>query len=80
MARYKIREVIFKDFHAEPGQLVTVAEAAKMTGMSLSGVIAAGTRGVLREVIDVEQKKSRQDRRYYIRRDVEAFAKRRKSD
>jgi hypothetical protein len=68
---FTVREVKYVPWGGNPADLVTLAEAAKITGLTLPGLIRAVERGVLTEVINAEAKV--QGRRMLVRAEVEAF-------
>lgn len=74
---YQIKTVVYKDIDVDPGELVSMLEAAKMLGMTSPGVSSAMARGMLREVVDSDAFKWR-GRRFLFREDVAAFALQRK--
>lgn len=52
---YKVRRVVYEDVAVDPNELVTLAYAARILGMSKPGVINALERGMLTEIIDDER-------------------------
>jgi hypothetical protein len=68
---YKIRKVIYEPIEVEPKSLMTLTEAAKELGISLSGVARAIDSGSLREVIDTEA--SYHGHRLVFRKEVSAL-------
>lgn len=77
MGKYKIRVVEYHDVEVNPETLVTVTEAAQITGMKKSGVIRAIERGVLTEIVDTEE--GYRGRRL-LRSECEAYARKRGSE
>jgi len=66
---YKIRRIIYEEIDLKPDQLVTVAEAARIVGSSLSSVVSNLNAGRLTEVINMSAK-LRQARRLLLRDEV----------
>jgi hypothetical protein len=67
----QIRVVKYTPWNGNRSELVTLAEAAQITGLTLPGVVNAVARGVLTEIID--DREVFHGRRLLIRAEVEAF-------
>ena len=75
---FKMRKITYVDVDIDRSKLVSLAEAAEITGVSLPGVIRAIERGALTEIIDEDA--GYHNRRLLIRDEVEEFKKRREID
>jgi len=71
---YKIREVTYQEIDIDRGQLMTMAEAGRMLGITLSGVISAIERGGLTEIVDDEARFH--GRRLLLKSEVEKMVNR----
>ena len=71
---YQIARTVYEDApHLQPEDVLTLAEAAKLLGVSVQAVAQALDRGALTTVIDPDAP-SRQGRRLVLRAEVEAMA------
>ena len=68
---YTVRVVKYEPWTGDPSSLVSMAEARKITGMTLPGVIAAVLRGELTEIINDQAKFH--GRRCLLRSEVEHY-------
>jgi hypothetical protein len=72
---YMVRKVVYESVDVDSGDLVTLSVAARLTRMSMPGLVKAVERGRLTEIID--DSADYHGRRLLLRREVEAFAARR---
>ena len=73
---YQIKRVIYESFDISPSLLVTVTEAAQLSGVSKQGINSAMERGALTVILDDANRfhKSR-PRRLLLRSEVLSFWK-----
>jgi len=69
---YQIRRTIYEEIDLEPDKLITIAEAARMLGSSLTSVISNLDAGRLTEVINPSAR-LRQARRLLLRAEVDSW-------
>ncbi len=75
---YKKRVTTYVEVDVQPGELVTLADAAKMLDMSMPGLIRAIERGALTEIIDEEA--GYHGRRLLLPAEVERFKRERREE
>lgn len=77
MITLQIREVTYRDVEIDPADVVSMREAADILGMTTQGVGSALSREQLTELVDPDASKAK-ERRYLLRKEVEALAARKK--
>jgi len=78
VGRYKREEINLVDVNIDESDLLTMAEAAEMLGLTIPGVSVAVDRGRFTAIIDTEAP-PRQGRRLLLRSEVEASLRERKA-
>lgn len=74
--KFKIRRVVYEVVEVEPRELMSIANASRVLGMTIDGVRSAIDRGKLTVFIDPEALEQRY-RRFVLRSEVEEMAARR---
>jgi len=75
MITLQVRRVTYEDIEIDPGDVVSMREAAGILGMTTQGVGSAMNRERLTELVDPDASMAKQ-RRYLLREEVEALAAR----
>lgn len=77
MITLQIREVTYREIEIDPGDVVSMREAADILDMTTQGVGSALNREQLTELVDPDASKAK-ERRYLLRKEVEELAERKK--
>jgi hypothetical protein len=75
MITLQVRRVTYEDIQIDPGDVVSMREAADILDMTTQGVGSALNRERLTELVDPDASKAKQ-RRYLLRSEVEDLAAR----
>lgn len=75
MITLQIRRVTYEDVEIDPGDVVSMREAADILGMTTQGVGSAMNRERLTELVDPDASRAK-ERRYLLRKEVDELAAR----
>jgi len=68
---FQVKTITYEEREFQPDELITIAEAARMLGMTVQGVGSMINRGVLTEVLAPVKSRIYQNRRMIVRAEVE---------
>jgi hypothetical protein len=77
MITLQVRRVTYEDIEVDPGDVVSMREAADILDMTTQGVGSALNRERLTELVDPDASMAK-NRRYLLRREVEELAARKR--
>lgn len=72
MSRYEERIITYAVINVSPDDLITMADASKLLGLTMSGLRSALASGKLTEIRDNEAQHNGRYQRYLLKSEVEA--------